>query len=1118
MALNNRDRISKAIEYLAAGLEPYVDTHMSASANGKDWIQLLEARDNQRHGGNRSYSKNDLQVQLRCLTEEWRAFDGLGRAEQNFASELREVRNKWAHNDQFNGDDTVRALDTAERLLTAVGAPEPASAVNKLRVDLQRTIYDDQARHRAKTAVKAVSTPGEGVKAWRDVIEPHDDVARGNFHAAEFAADLHSVAVSGNSTDEYADPAEFFARTYVTEGLGDLIGRASRRLSGDTNASPVVNLQTNFGGGKTHSMLALWHLFSGLSRETLPQAVQDAVGDVEVGEIDAKRVALVGTAIGPNEPRIKDDGTEVRTLWGELAWQLGGRDAYDMIANSDRTSTPPGDALTALISQHSPALIMIDEWVAYARNLNDDDSLCGGRFEAQFTFAQQLTEAVSATPSAMLVISIPASDAIESPDAANQIEIGGARGRQALESLQNVVGRKADHWRPANSLESFEIVKRRLFKAPDADARRDIGAVAKQFVGFYQDNAGTFPREASDMKYAERIEAAYPIHPELFDRLYSDWSTLERFQRTRGVLRLMSSVIHELWKAGDASPLIMPGSVPLHMASVSGELTNYLPDSWKPIIDQDIDGENAIPVQIDTEKTAFGQRSLTRRIARTVFMGAAPTLSSEHRGIERPRLWLGVAIPGDTVGNFGSALEVLGQRATYLYSDSGRYWFDTTPSIGRTASDIADKLREQPETVWEELSRRLRDLSRDRGDFAAIHAAPASSGEVPDTDSARLVIVPPRHLHTKGRSDSGAMTFAEDVLKRHGAGARTHANMIVFAAFDAGRYVDDLEPAVRQYLAWHSIHSRADDLNLKASDKTRAARQVANEDQTVTARLRDALRWMLTPVQEPGDPVEVIAENVSGSTGSIGAEFSSKLRTSDRLSSQYSPTRIRLALDGALSPVWSAGHVSTGDLWRYYTQYPYCDRLANRRVFDDAVMAVMDGLAFEQDGFALAESYDEAAARYAGLRIPGPDASVTHLTDSWLLVKPDIALAQAAADAKDVAAEDDGDDGDDGDASTGDDGARVVRRPRDRGAERPRVPNARFESAIDLSPQRDLRAQLESIMNEVLVHLQGASPDVFEVRLEVSAERAEGFSVDVARTVSENARTLGFAPGRFEER
>ena len=152
----------------------------------------------------------------------------------------------------------------------------------------------------------------------------------------------------------------------------------------------------------------------------------------------------------------------------------------------------------------------------------------------------------------------------------------------------------------------------------------------------YRKYADDFPRESRDTAYEDRIKRTYPIHPELFDRLYEEWSSLERFQRTRGVLRLMSTVIHALWAGEDASPLIMPGSIPLATANVNAELTSYLQDSWKAIIDADVDGLTSEPARIDKEKPVFGQRSLTKRLARTVFFGATPTIGSAHKGPRNP--------------------------------------------------------------------------------------------------------------------------------------------------------------------------------------------------------------------------------------------------------------------------------------------------------------------------------------------------------------------------------------------------------------------------------------------------------------------------------------------------
>lgn len=309
------------------------------------------------------------------------------------------------------------------------------------------------------------------------------------------------------------------------------------------------------------------------------------------------------------------------------------------------------------------------------------------------------------TAAARAMLREPAADQVERGDAGlgvvdpGGLEVGGHNGREALARLRQVIGRAADQWRPATHYESFEIVRRRLFEETAPADRADINVVARTFVEFYARHRGEFPGGTGELAYEERIRAAYPIHPELFDRLYEDWSTLERFQRTRGVLRLMSAVIHALWVAGDAAPMIMPGTVPLDSERVRGELTQYLEDDFKPIIDADIDGDVSTPYVIDGERPTFGQRSVTRRIARAIFLGSAATLKSAHKGVEQPHIWLGVAVPGDTVGNFGSALHLLADRVTYLYGDAARYWYDTQASISRAARDYADRLRDRPEEV-----------------------------------------------------------------------------------------------------------------------------------------------------------------------------------------------------------------------------------------------------------------------------------------------------------------------------------------------------------------------------------------------------------------------------------
>lgn len=1125
MALSNKEKVGRGFDVLVVGLRPFVDRYMAAAApEGQDWVALLQARDEAKHGSKRTYSAEDVRFLLRVLTEEWRAFGGaISRVDQSYASELREFGNRWAHDSAFSTDDTTRALDTMERLLTSIGAGPQAEQVAAMRVDHQRAAYEEATRKTVRAAVGTVSTPGAGLKPWREVVTPHPDVASGDFNAAEFAADLHQVATGQTLQREYSDAREFFQRTYLTEGLRDLLDRAVRRMSGDLNASPVVNLQTNFGGGKTHSMLALYHLFSGLPAAAFPQGVQEIVGSVDLSALNVRRVTLVGTHLAPDQPLVKEDGTEVRTLWGELAWQLGGREAYDVIAQADASGTPPGEALTGLLRSAGRVLILIDEWVAYARGLYGQEGLAGGAFANQFTFAQHLTEAVGAVPGAMLVVSIPASDNLDAEGAGSALEVGGENGRRALEALQNVVGRKADHWRPASSVESFEIVRRRLFAEPDAAARTDIAAVARQFVEFYRANHGQFPRETEAVEYEEQIRAAYPIHPELFDRLYSDWSTLERFQRTRGVLRLMSTVIHELWAAGDASPLIMPGSVPLNAPRVASELTSYLADSWKPIIDKDIDGEGSTPVAIDASRPTFGARSLTRRIARTIFLGSAATLGTEHRGIERPRIWLGVAVPGDTVGNFGSSLELLGQRATYLYVDNARYWYSTAASVTRTAADIADRLREEPETVWAEIVRRLETSeSLSRGDFARVHVARMSPGDVPDVDEARLVVVHPRWRHSRGDHDSEAMGFVDETLTRAGSGQRVRRNMLVFVAADTSRY-EELDSATREYLAWKQIAGDSDTHDLTAQQAAQARTRRDQAETTMLHRLVATYTWIIVPQQEPGQPHTWRAERLPEGPTSIATRASEKLRRSDDLATTYSAFGVRLELNTSLASVWADGHVSVGALWDLYSQYPYLHRLRDRRVLESALLSTLGSLVWEAEGFALAEGWDESSGRYVGLVLPGDVPEPAALSDSWLVVKPDVAKNQRATESvaaqgtdlhgsrKSEAEVDEG-----GGVSAGTD-APSGSSPAQTGTEaRPAPPRpTRYFGSVRLDPERYGR-DFNRVAQEIIQHLAAAEGTELEVTIEIQAMNPAGFTTEMERTVRENSSTLRFGVSDFE--
>ena len=389
------------MDTLKSGLAPFVLREFINRHKGRsDQVlqQLLgePVRDAKGH-----FSNMDAAALLRVMWESWNEVyrDTLGHAERSLVSELRDIRNRWAHQESFSSDDAYRALDSTHRLLTAVSSPE-AGEIENMKMELLRVRFDEQARtQRRRTPGTAIENQATGGLApWREVVSPHQDVASGRYQQAEFAADLWQVHL-GEGSPEYLDPSEFFRRTYLTDSLKQLLGGAVQRLAG-MGGDPVVQLQTNFGGGKTHSMLALYHLFSGTTVSEL-SGMDAIMQETEVAALPSvNRVVLVGNRISPGNPVSKTDGTEVRTLWGEIAWQLGqavggeaeARRAYERIRADDERATNPGDALRELLNEYGPSLILIDEWVAYARQLHDEGDLPAGSFETQFTFAQALSE------------------------------------------------------------------------------------------------------------------------------------------------------------------------------------------------------------------------------------------------------------------------------------------------------------------------------------------------------------------------------------------------------------------------------------------------------------------------------------------------------------------------------------------------------------------------------------------------------------------------------------------------------------------------------------------------------------------------------------------------------
>ena len=1110
MAITNQERVGKALELLKAGLGPFVERELQDKIKARVvHMDTIRRFADDPHLTDKPIEQWDVAALLKLMWETWNDVfrNVLGRAERSLVNEIRDQRNKWAHQDSFSSDDADRTLDSIARLLTAVSASQ-ADEVNRMKMELRRLIFEEQARsERRRGAGNTVESQTTGsLKPWREVVAPHRDVASGGYQQAEFAADLWQVHI-GEGTDEYRNPAEFFRRTYLTESLKSLLSGAMQRLSGQ-GGDPVVELQTNFGGGKTHSMLALYHLFSGMPTGEL-LGIDDLIASAEIAARPdhVKRVVLVGTKISPGNPSAKEDGTVVKTLWGELAWQLGGRAAFDKVRQDDERATNPGDTLRELMNEYGPCLILIDEWVAYARQLHDAADLPAGSFETHFSFAQTLTESARAANHCLLVISLPSSDTATSPHAQGEDEeVGGLRGRAALSRLKNVIGRVESSWTPASTEEGFEIVRRRLFEP--LSEREHFTArdnVSRTFADFYRAQQQEFPAECRDADYERRLRAAYPIHPEVFDRLYTDWSALVKFQRTRGVLRLMAAVIHSLWDRGDRNPLIMPAYIPIDDPHVRNELTRYLSDNWTPIIEADVDGPNALPQRIDGEVANLGKFFATRRVARTVYLGSAPTTSVANRGIEDRRIKLGCAMPGETPAIFGDALRRLSTQATFLYQDGPRYWYSTQPTVTKLAEDRADQFRRDPAPVVAEIEQRLRTDLRTAGDFQRIHTVPQSGADIPDDMEARLVVLGTDHPHSSG-SNSKAQAAATAILENRGNTPRLFRNTLVFLAVDQTR-LQDLDEAIRRWLAWSSILQDKETLNLDPHQVRQAEAQLKSEDGAVVGRLPEAYQWLLAPVQStPQAAVEWQALRLTGQDP-LAVRASKKLRSEELLVPVLAGTRLRLELDRV--PLWRGDHAEIRQLADHFARYLYLPRLAGPEVL---IRAIQDGLGlllWTDESFAYADSFDEATSRYRGLRC-GREVPLLDPASDGLLVKPEVAITQqnaepaAAAPGTSVGVAETS-------ASTSA-GAGTSPEPT---PPPPEQKARRFHGAVSLDATRVGR-DASQIADEVIAHLAGLVGAKVTVTLEIEAEIPSGAPDHVVRTVTENSRTLKFSSQGFE--
>lgn len=630
-------------------------------------------------------------------------------------------------------------------------------------------------------------------KPWYKIVEPREDLREGRpLDASEFAVHLDKVR-EGTAPDDYRDPKRFFDRTYITTNLLGLGAEVLRRLSGiKTETSAVFNLATQFGGGKTHALTLLYHLarngrksegWAGVDR-LMVKAIIDKVPQAAVA-------TFVGTEFDPLVGRGGDDGTPVRrTPWGEIAWQLGGKESFAAVAEHERELTAPaGDIIRKMLPKDRPSLVLMDEVIAYTSR----GKKMGLNAQA-YDFLHSLSETARNESGVAVVVSIPASDYEVMQE--NQSD---------YQRLAKLVDRLGKSIVMSAEGETSEIIRRRLFEwgGLPPEGRK----IAADYADWVLDHREQVPKWFPVDNAREAIEATYPFHPMVLSVFERKWQALPRFQQTRGILRLLalwvSSAYREGYKGAQKDPLIGLGTAPLEDAMFRTALFDQLGEQkLEAAVTTDICGKkDSHATRLDAESVdTIKKARLHRKVATVVFFESNGGQAKEGEATV-PEIRLAVAEPGLDVGNVETALEALGESCYFMRVERNKYRFGLSPNLNKLLADRRANI--EPAKIEERIKAEILKVFEKQPGVEMV-PFPEKSNQIPDRPVLSLVVLPPDNP----MSDRKTMGLIDGMTREYGNSGRTFKSALLFAVAD-----DDaaLRDEARKLLAWQAIKDEEED-------------------------------------------------------------------------------------------------------------------------------------------------------------------------------------------------------------------------------------------------------------------------------------------------------------------
>ncbi len=1105
--VSNRRRIEVLLEAVEKALQPYVSAKMEDGfgKNWRDYGRVPKALTPK--------AEIDAYACLFIIVNNWHDTfkQHLKPSARDAASAALAGRNAFSHSvAELDDQTTLRALSGGAELLELVGEKAQAKTVRAQFDQLQQEMVLSKLRAQGKlpsepnkgegrTGVsnegpKSVSKSGdqaeqasllgggdvEGLKPWRIVMPPREDVLTGRLNKDSFAANL-AVADRGyrdqNSDSTYADPIAFFESTHPTHGLKLVLEQAGKRFVGG-DAPAVIGLQTNFGGGKTHTLLSLLHMANlrDLAKSQVLSGVQETIGTGTLPEV--RTVVFSGVDKGPDHPLEIVEGKSIRTLWGYVAWHLAGREGLELIRTSEEAGTSPGAEAIQKILELSgrPSLILLDELVAFVRQLN------GERFEAHLSFIQALTEAASQVPNALVVGSLPESD----------VEAGQEQGKEALRRLEKVFGRTQSAWEPAQGTETYAVVRRRLFQDLDETGEKERKRTVDQFRKMYRDNKGDFPAYTGERDYLDKMTEAYPVHPMLFDVLAGEWGPLDKFQRTRGVLSLIAKAVFADFRYGTNDPILLPGSLKINDPSVKGALIEPLEGpAWSAIADNEIDGDTSVTVIMESVRKRYRDVAAARRAARSVFLATAPRDGTKG-GITGSELRLACARPGEQLSIFVDALRELEDRSAHLYEAEGQYWYGPKPTLGKLAQQREADI--DPDRVDQVIEDMLRQEVRPKGGWSRVHAVPDHAYEVADERSCALVILGPKFPYDDSGS-SPAHAELRDGLNRRAGGQRRYRNALVYALADQ-KAIEETRRLVRRAIAWQEV-ATDELLDLTASQLKDAQTRSERSEKVAREQLRKAWVHLMVPGPDPHNSAEVTLEHTTRrqAGGKTISEHAWELVLNGGIVvDKLGPT----TLGNKIKTLWPKDSDSLPvDMVRdWYFEYLHMERVRDEQVVADALSDAAADL--NAPPFAIAESGGEDGYGQIFLSKTQRVAFGSGMT----LLTPAVAKEELVrrGDAQPTGGGLEG-------------GASVP--PGDEGGPRESQTPLRFTGVISLDPIKGAM-KVNQVFGDVIAELDRVPNAEITITVEIQAKAPDGYPDDVIDVVTDNAGVLGFDVKKFE--